>query len=163
MRELPNLTLHALPEHPFVVGEFRVLADRICHPGFTVGYRLEDAHGTLAYLSDHEPALGVSHFPLPAEWTSGYQLARGADLLIHDAQYSLGEYPSHIGWGHSAIDHALAFARLADVRRLVTFHHDPGHSDYDVDRLTVEAMAAVHPAFAVTPGAEGAEFDVGGR
>jgi len=161
LRELPNLTLHEAPRRAFRVGEFLVLADRICHPGFTVGYRIEDDGGTLAYLSDHEPALGVPHFPLRADWTSGYRLARGADLLLHDAQYSLAEYPAHVGWGHSALEHTLGFARLADVRHLVTFHHDPGHSDDDVDRLTAEAMAFARPSFVVTSGAEGTVFDVG--
>ena len=161
LRDLPNLTLHVVPREPFAVGEFRVLADRICHPGFTVGYRIEGEQGALVYLSDHEPALGVARFPLPADWTSGYGLARGADLLLHDAQYSLAEYPAHVGWGHSAIDHALAFARLAEVRHLVTCHHDPGHSDDDIDRLTAEAAARGRPPCAVTPGAEGAVFELG--
>jgi phosphoribosyl 1,2-cyclic phosphodiesterase len=161
LRELPNMTLHAVPRGCFHVGEFLVLADRICHPGFTVGYRVESHQGTLAYLSDHEPALGVPHFPLRADWTSGYLLARGVDLLVHDAQYSFAEYPAHVGWGHSALEHALAFARLADVRHLVTFHHDPGHSDDDIDRLTAEATLSAQPSFGVTSGAEGAVFDIG--
>ena len=161
LRELPNLTLHEVPRGSFRVGEFRVLADRICHPGFTVGYRVEGDGGTVAYLSDHEPALGVPRFPLRADWTSGYLLARGVDLLVHDAQYSLTEYPAHVGWGHSALEHALAFARLADVGHLVTFHHDPGHSDDDIDRLTTEATLSAQPSFRVTSGAEGAVFDIG--
>ena len=161
LRELPNLTLHEVPRGSFRVGEFRVLADRICHPGFTVGYRVEGDGGTVAYLSDHEPALGVPHFPLRADWTSGYLLARGVDLLLHDAQYSLAEYPTHVGWGHSALEHALAFGHLADVRHLVTFHHDPGHSDDEIDRLTAEATLSAQPSFGVTSGAEVAVFDIG--
>jgi hypothetical protein len=39
------------------------------------------------------------------------------------------------GWGHSALEHALAFDRIADVRHLVAFHHDPGHSDDEIDRM----------------------------
>jgi phosphoribosyl 1,2-cyclic phosphodiesterase len=162
LRELPNVTLREVPRGSFRVGEFWVLADRICHPGLTVGYRVEGDTGTLAYLPDHEPALGVPHFPLRADWTSGYLLARGADLLVHDAQYSLAEYPVHVGWGHSALEHALAFARLADVGHLVTFHHDPGHSDDDIIRMTANAMAFARPSFEVTSGAEGAVFEVGG-
>ena len=161
LRDLPNLILHELPRKPFEIGEFRVRGDRICHPGLTVGYRIEDERGRLAYLSDHEPALGVARFPLNAEWTSGHSLARDVDLLLHDAQYSLAEYHSHVGWGHSALDHALAFAHLSGVRRLVTFHHDPAHSDDDIDRLTAEATARARPSFAVTSGAEGAVFEVG--
>ncbi len=162
LRDLKRLALHALPTGPFDVGEFRVVAERVCHPGFTVGYRIATDTATLAYLSDHEPALGVTQFPIDEEWTSGYALARDVDLLLHDAQYSLREYPSHVGWGHSAIDHTLAFAALARAKHLVTFHHDPAHDDDDIDRLTRDATAAAHVPFVVTAGAEGAVFDLGG-
>ena len=160
LRDLRRLVLHDLPGGEFDVGEFRVRADRVCHPGFTVGYRVASQDATLAYLSDHEPALGVPRFPLPGDWTSGHALVRGVELLVHDAQYSLAEYPAHVGWGHCALEHALAFARLARVGHLVTFHHDPAHDDDDIDRLTADAMASVRVPFAVTAGAEGATFEL---
>jgi phosphoribosyl 1,2-cyclic phosphodiesterase len=162
LRDLRRLVLHDLPAGPFAVGEFRVLAERVCHPGFTVGYRIATGEAAMAYLPDHEPALGVPNFPVRADWTSGWALARDVDLLLHDAQYSLDEYPDHVGWGHSAVDHALAFARLARVKHLVTFHHDPAHDDDDIDRLTLAATAAARLPFTVTAGAEGAVFEVGG-
>ena len=108
---------------------FRITADFLSHPGATLGFRLETANGSLAYLPDHEPALGARHFPEDAEWTSGRALAEGVDLLIHDAQYTEQEYAVRPGWGHSTLEQALAFAALAGVGRLCTFHHDPGHSD----------------------------------
>jgi phosphoribosyl 1,2-cyclic phosphodiesterase len=160
LRDLRQLVLHDLPAGEFDVGEFRIVADRICHPGFTVGYRITAGGATLAYLSDHEPALGVPRFPMGEAWTSGYGLARNVDLLVHDAQYSLGEYADHVGWGHSALDHALAFARLTRAKHLVTFHHDPAHDDEDIDRLTAEATAATRVPCAVTAGAEGAVFEL---
>jgi phosphoribosyl 1,2-cyclic phosphodiesterase len=163
LRDLPRLSLHCVPAAPFAVDGLRIAADRVCHPGHTVGFRIDDGGTVLTYLSDHEPALGTSDFPLAADWTSGFALARDADLLVHDAQYTLSEYGEHVGWGHSAIDHALAFAQLARARHLVTFHHDPGHSDDDVDRFTAAAVAAARPSFPVTAGAEGATFDVGAR
>jgi len=161
LRDLPSFVLHDLPEKEFDAGEFRVVADRVCHPGFTVGYRITAGNAALAYLCDHEPALGVPHFPTQSDWTSGYELARDVDLLLHDAQYSLAEYPDHVGWGHSAIEHALAFAELTRAKHLVTIHHDPGHDDDDIDRLTAEAMAAVPVSCRVTAGAEGAVFELG--
>src|SRR5262249_11351318 len=141
LRDLQRLVLHDVPAEPFTIGGFRVAAAPVCHPGPTVGYRITGAEGTVAYLPDHEPALGVPRFPCAAEWTSGHALAAGADLLIHDAQYSAAEYADRVGWGHSTLDHALAFARLAGVRRLVTFHHDPTHTDADVDGLTAATSA----------------------
>src|SRR6185295_5076192 len=95
LRDLRRLVLHDVASGGFEVGEFRMAAERICHPGFTFGYRVATDTATLAYLSDHEPALGVPRFPLHAEWTSGYALARDVDLLLHDAQYTLHEYPEH--------------------------------------------------------------------
>lgn len=158
LRELPRLVLHELPDGPFEIGGLRVAHDRICHPGFTVGYRVGEGPRTFTYMSDHEPALGVPDFPLAGEWTSGFDLARDADLLLHDAQYSLREYPRHVGWGHSAIDHAVAFAELAGARHLVTFHHDPAHDDDTIDRMT--AAAAATTAVSLTAGAEGAVFEL---
>jgi len=156
LRDLTHLAVHALPMEPFEVGGVRILAHRTCHPGLTVGFRIEADGRALAYLSDHEPALGHPGFPARAEWTSGYALARDVDLLVHDGQYTLDEYPSHVGWGHSAVDHAIAFARLASARRLVVFHHDPAHDDAAIDRLTAEAVARLSPAFPVIPAAEDA-------
>jgi phosphoribosyl 1,2-cyclic phosphodiesterase len=160
LRDLHRLVLHDLSACEFAIGELRIVAEPICHPGFTVGFRIASGDTTFTYLTDHEPALGVPRFPLGAEWTSGYELARDVDLLVHDAQYSLAEYPEHVGWGHSALEHTLAFAKLTRARHLVTFHHDPAHDDDDIDRLTAAARAAVPVTFPVTVGAEGAVFDL---
>jgi phosphoribosyl 1,2-cyclic phosphodiesterase len=157
LRELDcRLTLHDVPLEPFAIGPCRVSAALVCHPGPTVGYRIEADGATLAYLPDHEPALGWG-------WLSGYELAADADALVHDAQYSAAEYPAHVGWGHSALPDTLAFAALAGVRRLVTFHHDPAHDDATIDRLLDQACrAAVYP-FEILPGIEGLAMELGRR
>ena len=160
LRDLPRLVLHDLPDGEFDLGEFRVCGERVCHPGFTVGFRIAAGGRTMAYLSDHEPALGVPQFPLAPAWTSGHALARDVDLLVHDAQYTLAEYPQHVGWGHCALEHAIAFAQQAGARHLVTFHHDPAHDDETIDRLTAAAVAATPPPLRITAGAEGAVFDL---
>ncbi|MGH7359419.1 MAG: MBL fold metallo-hydrolase, partial [Candidatus Rokuibacteriota bacterium] len=112
-------------------------------------------------LSDHEPALGHRAFPESPRWTSGFDLAAGVDVLIHDAQYADGEYDDHVGWGHSALSHTLAFATTTGVRRLVTFHHDPGHDDDTLGRLLDEARGTVAHPFAIVPGTEGLSLDLG--
>ena len=156
------LTIHEVPCGEVDIGEFRVSAALVCHPGPTVGYRIKSAEGrVLTYLPDHEPALGVLRFPsLPREWTSGAKLADGADLLIHDSQYSNAEYACHCGWGHSSLAQTLAFGSLTEVRRLVPFHHDPSHTDADLDTLMFEAMQECKPAFEVVPGIEGSTIAV---
>lgn len=161
LREIPaRLTCHDVPRGAFRIGALEVTADFVCHPGPTVGYRIEDAGRTMAYLPDHEPALGDPDFPGDPRWTSGYDLARGVDLLIHDSQYAPEEYAAHVGWGHSAIWHAMAFADLVGASRLVTFHHDPSHDDDTIDRLVTEAMKVVRPRHEVAAGHEGDEFAV---
>jgi phosphoribosyl 1,2-cyclic phosphodiesterase len=135
LRDLPcRLTLHDSPLGTFELPGVSVSAGLICHPGPTVGYRLDDGT-TVAYLSDHEPALGARRFPDLARWTSGFDLARGTDVLIHDAQYADDEYGDHIGWGHSSLAQAVTFASHAGARHLVGFHHDPWHDDDTIDAL----------------------------
>lgn len=162
LRELPcKPILHEVPRAEFEIGEFRISSTFVCHPGPTVGYRITSPGASLAYLPDHEPALGLDSFPLSPEWTSGYGIAAGVDLLIHDAQYSGPEYRSHIGWGHSSLGQALAFGTLAGVKEFIPFHHDPAHNDDDIDRLISEALVETMPPFIVTPGAEGLTMDIG--
>ncbi len=137
LRDLaPDLVLHDVPtDEPFELGSLRVTAALVIHPGPTVGYRITDGRTTLSYLPDHEPALGSRDFPEPAQWTSGLALAAGADLLIHDAQYTEAEYAVRVGWGHSTLEHAVLLAREANVAKLATFHHDPSHDDTTIDAL----------------------------
>ena len=163
LRELPcTVKLHEVPRGVVDIGEFRVESELVCHPGPTVGYRITDGSGkVLTYLPDHEPALGARPFPsLPREWTSGGMLAEGSDLLIHDSQYTAHEYTDHVGWGHSSLRHVLDFGTLTDTRHLVPFHHDPDHSDFELDRLMAEAIDDAKPDYQVTPGREGMTFDL---
>jgi phosphoribosyl 1,2-cyclic phosphodiesterase len=161
LRDLPcDLTLHSAPLGTFDIGDLKVRAELICHPGPTLGYRISQNGHALAYMPDHEPALGFASFTPERDWTSGYALADGADVLIHDAQYSLAEYEDKVGWGHSAIDHTLLLAAAASVGRIVTFHHDPSHTDVQLDELHAAATVACKPPAVLVPGTEGLVIDV---
>jgi hypothetical protein len=119
---------------------------------------------TLCYIPDHEPALGASLAELEPEWISGFDLAKNADLLIHDCQYADDEYPAHVGWGHSAMEDTLTFARRVKAKRLLLFHHDPLHTDDFLDNLHGTARRRWEEMGAdpteIEMGAEGAEFEV---
>ena len=67
--------------------------------------------------------------------------ATDADLVIHDAQYTEEEFRAKATWGHSTIGYAVHVAAEAGARRLALFHHDPRHTDDDIDRLLAEARA----------------------
>ena len=155
------LTLHDVPRGRFDIGGLEITSDLVCHPGPTFGYRITEGGRSIAYLPDHEPALGAHHFPEDPDWTSGFKLASGVDILIHDAQYSAAEYTNHVGWGHSSLLHALAFAAAAHVGALVTFHHDPTHCDALLDELLGEARKTSGLTFELAPGTEGASFQLG--
>ncbi len=157
-----RVMFHDVPDGPFSIGSFQVTADSVVHPGPTVGYRIEEHGAVIAYLPDHEPALGGSG--RGPQWTSGFDLAAGADLLIHDAQYTPAERAERVGWGHSSVDEAVAFASDAGARRLVLFHHDPAHDDAMLDRLSgaaAEHARALGGRTAVTGGREGDVYHVG--
>jgi ribonuclease BN (tRNA processing enzyme) len=67
-------------------------------------------------------------------------LARDADVLIYDAQYTPEEYPGKVGWGHSTYEAAAELARAAGVGRLVLFHHDPRRGDDEVAAIEARAQ-----------------------
>lgn len=156
LRDLPcHLTVHELPGDTASIGPFTVQSSLVCHPGPTVGFRITAGEASLAYLPDHEPALGVRGSLGPGDWTSGHALAAGVDLLIHDAQYDDAEYESRVGWGHSTLRRAIEFASLANARQLILFHHDPEHDDAALAKLIARTVEREQPHFGVVAGVEG--------
>jgi phosphoribosyl 1,2-cyclic phosphodiesterase len=141
LRELPSqVTFRDVPRQRWTLGGASLTADLVLHPGPTVGYRIEVADSSFAYLPDHEPALaGIADRSI--DWISGSSVAAGADLLLHDAQYFEDEYEQKIGWGHSSVEAAVEFTHAVGARRLVLFHHEPGHSDESLRRLEDHAQS----------------------
>lgn len=161
LSDLPcYLYVHELLPSQFLIGSFQVQADFICHPGPTLGYRVGYQDSSVAYLSDHEPILGKVGKQLDPKWTSGYGLARNADLLIHDCQYTEEEYALRQGWGHSTLSQAMEFAELVQVKALATFHHDSLHSDAFLDGLIQEKLKQHSYSFSGFSGKENTIFEV---
>jgi phosphoribosyl 1,2-cyclic phosphodiesterase len=132
--DLPaTFVFHDVEDETWEIGGARIAAAPISHPGATLGYRIQADGASFAYLPDHEPAVGVELDLLTSDWISGFGLAEGVDVLIHDAQYTDTEYIGHVGWGHSGLSQAVSFGAMAGVGRMLLFHHDPLHSDDDLD------------------------------
>jgi phosphoribosyl 1,2-cyclic phosphodiesterase len=129
-----DLSFEDVPREPWRIGGALVEAQPVEHPGPTVGYRIEESGKALVYLPDHDPYLTAALDDDP-RWISGWALAAGADLLLHDSQYTDEEYLEHLGWGHASIEHAVAFARATGAGTLALFHHDPMRSDRDLEEL----------------------------
>ena len=143
IRDLPaRVEFAETPSRPWRLAGAEIDAALVTHRGPTLGYRITHSGHTVCYLPDHEPGLGVDLLSTPGDWVSGLHLADGADLLLHDAQYTAEEYRTTLGWGHSTLSDTLRFAHRAQAGRLLMFHHDPAHADVQLDRLGGEAAAA---------------------
>lgn len=132
------------------------------HPGNGFGYRFEQDGRTVVYLTDNEldpPYAKTTEFEAFADF------CRGADLLIHDAQYLERDMPAKHGWGHSLVSQACRLAAAARVKHLVLTHHDPDRSDDELDAIGDEARAwlrANAPGVACSVAAEGLEIRLQG-
>ena len=136
------------PESEISLGQLRVRVCRTNHPGGALAYRFEHDDAALVYAPDHEP--GNAELDLGLR-----QLARGAQLLVCDAQLLPAEQSP--GSGHGTWESAVALARDAGVRNLVLFHHAPGRSDHDLDQITLSARRRFPRAWAAH---EGMHFDL---
>jgi phosphoribosyl 1,2-cyclic phosphodiesterase len=140
LRDVPAaMSFHDVPKESWSIDGARLTADLVVHPGPTIGYRLETSQGSVAYIPDHEPALAGAIGSNSTDWISGSSLAQGVDALLHDAQYFEDEYADRVGWGHSSVADAVAFTRAVGAHRLVLFHHEPSHTDDELERLEARA------------------------
>jgi ribonuclease BN (tRNA processing enzyme) len=107
----------------------------------TLGYRIEVASGgpAVAYVTDNE----LSGEPVGShDWHRGLlRWLDGVHTLVHDAMYDAEELPRRRGWGHSSTEEAIDLAAECGAGRLVLFHHDPGRSDAQMERLVSAARA----------------------
>jgi len=125
-------TYQRLETESFTIGDVQVTPCALNHPQGVLGYRFDRAGKSIAFATDHEagdPAIDAALL----DW------ARGADVLVHDAQYTDDDYEAHRGWGHSTWHRAVDTAIAAGVGRLVTISHAPTRTDDELDALTAIA------------------------
>jgi ribonuclease BN (tRNA processing enzyme) len=133
-------------------GGLSVTSKFLNHPGLCLGYRFDYQGKSIAAVFDHEPYYNIFHGdPSKKDYDENaakegklvtdeeneklVRFIRGADIVIHDTQYTNEEYPTHIGWGHACHDHAVDYAVKADVKKLVFFHYDPVHTDKQLKQI----------------------------
>lgn len=160
LNELPNHPeIHEIGDSEFSIGSLRFRSNYICHAGPTLGFRVMDGDKSFVYMPDHEPALSSVDYPNMPEWTSGFDLAKDADLLFHDGEYTPEEYSTKLGWGHSSINDAINFGRICRVKKLAVFHHDPLNSDERLEAIFHEAMEIEKPDYEVVLCKEGDVYE----
>ena len=125
-----------LPGETFTAEGFSVLALDVPHKGgHTVGFRISDGRSSVTYIPDHCPtALGPGPGGIGEYHASAVELARGADLLIHDAHLRAEEVESEGSFGHAAAEYAVCLGTLAGARQVALFHHRPERTDSEVER-----------------------------
>jgi CheY-like chemotaxis protein/phosphoribosyl 1,2-cyclic phosphodiesterase len=136
-----TIRYHELTEGVFDLDAVRVTTRYLNHPAPALAYRLEANGVVVVYATDHEPH--SRHHPdargeaarVHREDARHIEFLAGADLVIHDATYTLEEYPTKISWGHTPAEWAVDFAVAARARRLALFHHDPSRTDRAIDEV----------------------------
>jgi len=148
-----HIEFNQIKETTLDLGDGLTVASKyLNHPILCLGYRFYYKGKSIAAIFDHEPYRNLYRTDPSGE---GYDekkaqdgelvafeenkkitdFIRGADIVIHDAQYSQTEYTSHQGWGHASYEHAFATAAAAAVKKLVFYHHDPSHTDKQLKQL----------------------------
>ena len=117
------------------------------HPNGATGYRIEHGGRVAVYITDTEHVSGKDD-------ANVLELIAGADLVIYDSTYTEAEFPNRIGWGHSTWNEGMRLCRMAGVKKLAIFHHDPDHDDQFMDKLGEEAARAWGGTFVCREGME---------
>ena len=161
-----DIRFHELVEGAFSIDDIHISAHYMNHTALTLGYRLEADRTVVVYACDHEPfsrSLADGLGDIQGQDRAHTDFLKGADLVIHDAQYLATEYDKKLGWGHSTVEYASAMCRAAGVRRLALTHHDPDRTDAQIDEIVAAAnapSAANSPPLEITAAAEGAILDI---
>jgi ribonuclease BN (tRNA processing enzyme) len=139
-----------LKEGTHQIAGLTVRAQHMHHPSPTLGYRFEIDGVSICYISDHEPFYsgvwkkdaepGLIESIHDEGDRRHAQYMKGADLVIHEAQYTPEEYPAKEHWGHSTYSYAVELAAAAGVRKLVLTHHDPSHDDAFISEIEQRAQ-----------------------
>ncbi|MFP4087589.1 MAG: MBL fold metallo-hydrolase [Desulfobacteraceae bacterium] len=119
-------------ERSLFIDNCRIEAIPLNHPQGAFGYRFEEGHRHLVFITDNELTETARVGCRPEDYL---RFCKDADILIHDAQYTEDEIDRHRGWGHSDCASTLNLGMQAGVRRLVLFHHNPSRTDTEIEDI----------------------------
>jgi phosphoribosyl 1,2-cyclic phosphodiesterase len=123
-------------EDTWRIGSAQIARLAMNHPGGGSCYTITDGTIKIAYVTDNEL---YPPYKKNTDFLEFVSFVKGADLLIHDAQYAVQDMPAKSGWGHSVAEEAIKLALAADVRQLALYSHDPERTDDMVDEIVEHA------------------------
>jgi phosphoribosyl 1,2-cyclic phosphodiesterase len=124
----------------FRIKDVSITPIALSHPNKGIGFKFEENGKVFVFLTDNE--LTYTH-PGGLEYKDYLEFSRGADLLIHDAEYTPDEYRRTKGWGHTVYLDALNLAIEAGVKRFGLFHHNQERSDVEIDRMVEDCQRVI--------------------
>ncbi|MEQ9370115.1 MAG: MBL fold metallo-hydrolase [Coleofasciculus chthonoplastes F3-SA18-01] len=131
------------------LGDITIETSPLNHPNGAMGYRVSWQGRSAVYCTDTE------HYPDHLD-ENVLNLARDADILIYDAMYTDQEYHNpkspKVGWGHSTWQEGVKLAKAAGVKQLAIFHHEPNHTDDNLDEIAIEVQSACEGSFLAKEG-----------
>ncbi len=142
------------------VGPVSFKYHNVHHPGTTYGYRIKAKDKSIIYISDNEclflgksidqkfDELNEEEKKLydemrKEEYLAEIELVKGADILIHDAQYTPEDYEKKRGWGHSCYIDTVNIAIEAGVKELYLYHHDPNYDDKALEKIHEHSLSII--------------------
>jgi phosphoribosyl 1,2-cyclic phosphodiesterase len=125
----------------FEIGSVSVVPIALNHPNGGSGYKFIEDGKTFVFLTDNE--LGHIH-PGGLAFNDYLEFSRGADLLIHDAEFTPAEYNTYIDWGHSVYTDALDLALKAEVKKLGLFHLNQERTDEEMDKIVTDCRDLIN-------------------
>ena len=135
-----NITFKKLSPKNYFFSDTELKILRTNHPGINFSYSFTFNKRRFIYMTDNEllPKVAKAKSHIAYEREDFIRFIHGADILIHDAQFSDMDYIKKKGWGHSPWREAAKLAAESEVKHFVLFHHDPNHSDGIIDSFVKE-------------------------
>ena len=135
-----EFTSHGVCEEAFEIGPVRITPIQLNHPNRGQGYKFTEDGKSFVFLTDNE----LTHRHGGGGAYEDYlRFSEGADLLIHDAEYTEAQYKMTKGWGHSVYTDALKLAREAGAKQFGLFHHNQERTDAELDQMVEDCRKIV--------------------
>jgi phosphoribosyl 1,2-cyclic phosphodiesterase len=145
---LAERSFSEIAEDPFQIDDLLIQARWVNHPQGCLSFRVENHGKAVVYSTDNEPGAAEGDRAIR-------ELARQADALIYDSQYSQSQLEGEKkGWGHSSWEEGVRICQDAGVKELVLFHHDPDSNDQTVDEIQAVARSRFPSSRAAYEGME---------